>query len=92
MCYCEEIIQRLRTIENLVRNLQPESPKRWLGAEDAANYIGKKKSTIYRMTMNNEIPHYKHGRKLMFLQSELDNHISEHKTKPRPAMGIKVEK
>lgn len=45
--------------------------ERVMSVEEAAEFLGYKKSTIYQHVHNKTIPHSKHGNKLMFLKSEL---------------------
>ncbi len=83
-CICNDIIDRLARIEELLRSEKRKETDVWMNIEQAAEYIKKKKTSIYKMTMNKEIPHYKHGKKLVFLKKELDEHVSEGKVKNHP--------
>ncbi len=42
-----------------------------IGAQEAADLLGLKKSTIYQKVSKGELPHVKKGRSLLFLPSEL---------------------
>ncbi len=42
-----------------------------LKVEEASELLRTSKSTLYKMTMNNTIPHYKVGRGLRFKKEEL---------------------
>ncbi len=44
--------------------------------DKACKYLGLSKSTLYKLTMNGEIPHYKPtGKKIYFSKNELDNWV-----------------
>lgn len=44
-----------------------------LTVDEAARYMGIAKSTLYKMTMRREIPHYKpHGKLCYFVRAELE--------------------
>lgn len=47
----------------------------WLNLEDLIRYDPQKrtKPTFYGLVSRGEIPHYKKGKKLFFLKSEIDN-------------------
>jgi excisionase family DNA binding protein len=49
--------------------LQIEEPL--IGIDEAALIVGLKRSTLYALTSNRQIPHFKRGRKLYFRRSEL---------------------
>lgn len=58
----------------------PDAAKNMLSVTEAAMYLGISKSTIYKMTMNRQIPHYKpFGGKIFFDKSELDSWIHRNK-------------
>lgn len=42
-----------------------------IGAQEAADLLGLKKSTIYQKVSKGELPHVKKGRSLWFVPSEL---------------------
>jgi excisionase family DNA binding protein len=44
--------------------------------DKACKYLGLSKSTLYKLTMNGEIPHYKPtGKKIYFSKIEIDNWV-----------------
>ena len=44
--------------------------------DKACKYLGLSKSTLYKLTMNGDIPHYKPtGKKIYFSKNELDNWV-----------------
>lgn len=85
----ELIDERLQRIENLLSQILAEKPffqivttgKEIMSLEDLAEYISLSKGTIYRMTMNNEIPFSKPSKKLLFRKVEIDEWIKTHRSK-----------
>ena len=53
--------------------------KRLLSVEEAATYLGVRKSTIYSWAWRRKIPSVKMGRRLLFDLKDLDRIIEEHK-------------
>ena len=43
----------------------------FLLVEEASELLRTSKSTLYKLTMNSKIPHYKFGRNLLFKKEEL---------------------
>ena len=54
-----------------------------LNVDEAAQYLGVPKATLYQFTRLREVPHKKVGKRLVFLSSELDAWISSKKQKTR---------
>ena len=51
--------------------------KKWLSPQEAAAYLGLKRSTIYAYVCSRRIPYYKRGHFVRFLVSELDEWMIE---------------
>ena len=51
--------------------------KNYLNIEELAEYIHMSKSTIYKGTMTNRIPHIKAGKKLLFRQDTIDQWLQK---------------
>jgi excisionase family DNA binding protein len=85
----EIILERLNTIENLLRSSKKTEPvliapvNEIFNIEQAADYLGLAKSTLYKMTSSRMIPHSKISGKIIFKRSELDELITKHKIKTR---------
>jgi len=80
----ELIVQKLNTIENLLRTaMKPEVSKSFLpeviNIDEASDYVHLSKSTIYKQTSERTIPHFKRGKKLYFKRSELDEWLTTNK-------------
>lgn len=73
------------TIDDLKRQLDRIeryagiASKEVLGLEEAITYTGCARSTLYRLTSQREIPHYKLGQALRFKKSELDEWLTRNK-------------
>ncbi len=61
----------------------PLGEKRLISVEDAARYLGVKKSTIYSWAWRRKIPSVKMGRRLLFDQEDLDRMIEAGKREER---------
>ncbi len=61
----------------------PLGEKRLISVEDAARYLGVKKSTIYSWAWRRKIPSVKMGRRLLFDQEDLDRMIAAGKRQER---------
>ena len=57
--------------------MSQEFPKRWLSPDEACEYIGLKKSTLYHLTSNKLIPFYKRTHLLRFKRQDLDAWMEE---------------
>ncbi len=57
--------------------------KRLISVEDAARYLGVKKSTIYSWAWRRKIPSVKMGRRLLFDREDLDRMIEAGKRRER---------
>jgi excisionase family DNA binding protein len=57
---------------------------------DLVEYSGLSKSSLYKMTMNREIPHYKVNRKLYFNYEEIKNWFLSNKIETKDEIRIKI--
>lgn len=60
-----------------------EQPEQWLDLNDLIQYDPEKrtKPTWYSKISRNEVPHYKRGKKVYFLKSEIDEWLKQGKCK-----------
>ena len=87
----ELILDKLNTIENLLRQVINNDKgsvtivnvAEILNISQVAEYLSLAKSSIYKMTSERNIPHFKTGKKLLFKRSELDDWIKLHRIKTR---------
>jgi len=56
-----------------------EPSKSIMNTDEVAEFVGISKSTIYGLTHNGEIPHYKRGKRLYFKTEEIEEWITEHR-------------
>ena len=61
-----DLQSRVRTLENLCY-----SSKEVLNLEEAASFLGIAKSTLYKMTHENQIPFYKPAGKLIYFEKSV---------------------
>lgn len=61
----------------LFDNLNKEiDEKEWLTTSEAAFYMGLTKKSLYNLTSNGHVPHYKLGRRNRYKKSELRSLLS----------------
>lgn len=51
----------------------------YLNVGEVANYLRRSKSSIYKLVMNKQIPHYKTTGTLLFSKPEIDDWVISHK-------------
>jgi excisionase family DNA binding protein len=83
----ELILERLDRIEKAINNLNPSDTinveEKTMDIIELANYIKVAKTSIYGLTNQKKIPHYKLGKKLYFKKSEIDEWIFSKSIKTR---------
>tara|TARA_R110002074_G_scaffold310483_1_gene481346 strand:- start:3668 stop:3985 length:318 start_codon:yes stop_codon:yes gene_type:complete len=78
----EIINQRLIRIESLLENLSSNIKGGYpeiMSLQQLADYLDVSKSSIYKMTSSNKIPHSKRGKKLYFNKEEITYWALENK-------------
>jgi excisionase family DNA binding protein len=53
--------------------------KEFFNVDELSEYLGIKKSTLYRMIENGDLPHYRIGRLIRFRCNEVDSWIEGHR-------------
>lgn len=83
----ELILERLDRIEKAIQKLSHTSDahdvNQIMDIYEVAEYIKVAKTSIYGMTHQNTIPHYKSGKKLYFKKSDIDEWIFSKRIKTR---------
>ncbi len=83
----ELILERLDRMEKAINNLNPSDTinveEKTMDIIELANYIKVAKTSIYGLTNQKKIPHYKLGKKLYFKKSEIDEWIFSKRIKTR---------
>ena len=73
-----EILERLTKIETLLGAQQPAP----MTLVEAAAYLHISKQTLYRMTSQSQIPHFKpNGKRVYFLKSDLDAWLTRNRVR-----------
>ena len=67
---------------------ESSDPKTVFGFSEGCKYINRSESTVYKLTSKKQIPHFKQGRKIYFLKSELDEWLLSNRV-PTVQDGIK---
>jgi len=66
-----QISDQLEAISNQLANQKPKQADEWLNADQAAEFLMLKKSTIYKKVHEKSVPYYKIGKNLKFSRNEL---------------------
>ena len=86
----ETIIEKLNVIEKRISSIEHklggtsinDCYKEVMNLNQLCDYLELSKSHIYKLTSNQEIPHYKRGgKKLYFNKYEIDNWLLQNKVK-----------
>ena len=78
MTQSTEILEKLKAIEILLTAQQPAP----LTLAEASLYLHVSKQTLYRMTSQSEIGHFKpNGKKIYFLKSDLDQYLTRNRVR-----------
>ncbi len=84
----ELILDRLTRIENLLSNQRTKEPIGYpkpepglLTIDQAAEFLCLSKSTIYKMTAERTIPHFKLSKRVYFKPQDLEDWVSKYKVK-----------
>jgi excisionase family DNA binding protein len=85
------LIEKVEALEKAwqEKNEQPIIPSnRWMNIDELKDYLPDHpaKATIYGWASNRQIPYHKGGKKLRFLQSEIDEWLSAGKRKSESEM------
>lgn len=79
---------------NKQKNYSPtEQPEQWLDLNELIEYDPEKrtKPTWYSKISRNDVPHYKRGKKVYFLKSEIDEWLKEGKCKSNTEIEQEAE-
>ena len=81
----ELILEKLDRIEKAIAKLNTSVPivevNHPMDIKELSTYVKMSRSSIYKMTSLNDIPHYKSGRKLYFKKHEIDEWIFSNRIK-----------
>lgn len=90
----ENIIEKClrRVLEEKLDLIAREPEKELLSIDEAADFLGISKQTIYQHVHHRKIPHSKRGRRLFFRRSELNEWIDKGRKKTMPEIDEDVKK
>ncbi|MBV6647498.1 MAG: helix-turn-helix domain-containing protein [Cyclobacteriaceae bacterium] len=97
----EEIHNQLNRIEDLLSNINqrliqiessPSTGDAFMDVNEASNFLGDAKATLYGRTSKNEIPFYKRGKKVYFKRSDLIKWIEEGRVKTSEEIRKELKK
>ena len=75
------LLENLERIEKLLTDSNL-SQKELMTIEEAAAFLGFKKSYLYRLTSERKLPFYKPGHKVFFKKAELEAWVFSNREKP----------
>lgn len=58
---------------------------------EVASYLKMGKSSVYKLTMDRQLPHYKVGKRLYFRKEEIDTWINKGKVKTQEEINEEVD-
>lgn len=73
--FANDIIESQKKLMQLISEVvKTPEPDRWLTLDELVEYdpLKRSKQTFYRLTHRGEIPHFKSGKRLTFIKSEID--------------------
>lgn len=76
-----KLLSRIERIEKFLTDSNL-SQKELLTIEEASDFLGFKKSYLYRLTSERKLPFYKPGHKVFFKKSELEDWVFRNREKP----------
>lgn len=79
----KEVSELKRLLIEKQEQAPTKQPEQWLDLNDLIQYDPEKrtKPTWYSKISRNEVPHYKRGKKVYFLKSEIDEWLKQGKRK-----------
>lgn len=86
-------------VSDILENFFKKSPQKQddptmkdiLNAKEAAGFLDLAITTLYGLTSDNKVPHFKRGKKLYFRRSELLAWIEEGRIKTREELDLEAE-
>lgn len=76
-----------------IKSLISEQPTKPLSFDEAAAYLHLSRSSLYKMTSSGKIAHFKPGgKKIFFLQSDLNSYIMKNRIKSSEELEKEVDK
>lgn len=89
----EIILEKLNSIENAIEKLNTVSntDDDFMNIEEASSFLGFTKSSIYGMTHERKIPHFKVGKRLYFKKADIVNWITSTKITTKQELNERAD-
>lgn len=81
---------KMDTVCKMVGNAK-STGKKILSIDEVAEMLHKSKSSVYKMVSRHEIPYYKQGNVLSFIEAEIIEWLTQYKHNSTEAMMAKAE-
>lgn len=79
----KQIMQKLESIENLLKERSPGKPSKWVDEQEAMNITGLGKSSLRNRRKSNAITwSTETGRNIKYLRKDLEDYIEKNSTRP----------
>lgn len=78
--------------KDLEKMAASKSSSEYVGIDEACKILKLSKSSIYKRAASKTIPHYKRGKKLLFLPVELYEYIKGGRVEDEQLPGVTIEK
>ena len=88
--YWIEAINQLLTTKNVPGITSPQNSEN-MSVTEAAAYLNMSVSTLYKGTAGKTLPHHKVGKKLVFVKTELDDYLKNHRILTDEEMAEQAE-
>lgn len=88
--YWIEAINQLLTTKNVPGITSPQNSEN-MSVTEAAAYLNMSVSTLYKGTARKTLPHHKVGKKLVFVKTELDDYLKNHRILTDEEMAEQAE-
>lgn len=70
---------KVDTVSDMVKTITPKDEVKILTIDDVCKRLGKSRSTVYKMTSRGDIPCYKQGKIVTFIESEFIEWLTTYK-------------
>ena len=84
----EIILEKLNSIEKAIEKLKaPSNDDDFMTIEQVSSFVGLTKTTIYGLTHERKIPHFKASKRLYFKKSDIVKWITSGKVKTKQELN-----
>ena len=75
----QSLNEKVDSLGTVVSKYAPSQPMTVMNIRELSKMLGKSVSTIYKMVASEEIPYYKQGKNLSFIESEIKEWLTTYK-------------